>query len=315
MVRARARTYKPSSGVSWPVVGAYILILLGGTYLLLTYQTLPVPRKPSQELGIPIEISIYVHRGISRFKFVNNTVARSVSQAAYSNRTLLQIEEAGLNISEIDARWVFQLEYPEAQEAPLIVNIISLQPEAAAEVREVLGAYSHRKTDEYANVSIYTAAVPSPPSGLGIPGPAVFALVGDDFLYAEGGMTALRRLKDTLEALMDPDARLDMSSFPHGVSVALSLEKPVVAISLTLFEVSSGSGLAMNAVKSVVSDGWRLLSVHVVSYETSEAAQTNMEPARSLFFTKEESVSGIDNMIVGVRAYELGDIRLALLSI
>jgi len=301
---------KGKDKLNLPVIGVFLAFLAIVTVFIYypSYEeSLPAPFIPTTQVAKTSWMA-YAGNETNKFKLVNITAISMVSDVhqAAPQKELVSLSKPVLNITVDEAYYVLALEYPQ-EEGTVTVNAIGLKPSAIAAVTEALSSLnvSVLKAGSVPIYSVFT---------LGSKIIAYMALNGGDLLYAEGGGTALNKMRKALEAFQsEGTSTMDDASIRKGLAIANSVDGLQLGISLTTY----GEGVkgALFNWRTLTYRDKALVSLQAIGYKDDASATTNAESAKTIFFDPKEKVAQLENFLTGVKKQETEDLRPALMAL
>jgi hypothetical protein len=214
-----------------------------------------------------------------------------------------------VNMTSEGVRWVLEVEFPFMDksinvnlikaELPLATKLLDLLRNKATLIKEVNGTEVYRH--------------PLPTTKFGEQGFAYIAVRGDMIYYSEGGLDSLKRLESYL-MLNEHSKLLDDRLYANGYYVTRSLGSLPLTTAVTFYDPSRTKN-ALAAWRTATYDEDKVLVVQAIVFQDSRTAESSFKDAKTLFFSPDQKVCLVENMLTSVQKYDLEDIDKALLGV
>lgn len=297
-------------GVNWYVVGIFVVFLIGITAALYLFQpTLPCPEMPKEisERG-PFWFDL-VHPKANRAKYVNYTALRLLPSDLRSKMPQMLIYLKDVNMTSEGVSWVLEVEFPFMDRSinvnlikadlPFVIRLLDLLKNKAVPIREVNGTVVYRH--------------PLPTTKFGEQGFAYLAVKDGIIYYSEGGLDSLKRLESYL-MLNEHSEKLDDRLYTNGYHVTRSLGSLPLTTAVTFYDPSRTKN-ALASWRTATYDEDKVLVVQAVVFQDSKTAESSFKDAKTLFFSPDQKVCLVENMLTGVQKYSIEDVEVALLGV
>lgn len=306
----KAKRPKKEERINWYVVGAFVIFLIGITVFLYFFQpTLPCPEMPKEipEQG-PFWFDL-VHPKANRAKYVNYTALRLLPHDLQSKmpRTLIYLKD--INMTSEDVEWVLEVEFPFMYKS-INVNLIKASTPSATKLLDLLRSKA-TLIKEVNGIEIYRC--PLPTSKFGEQGFAYLVVRGDIVYYSEGGLDSLKRLESYL-TLKGHNEKLDDRLYTNGYYVTRSLGSLPLTTAVTFYDPSRAKN-ALASWRTATYDEDKVLVLQAVVFQDSKTAESSFKDAKTIFFSPNQKVCLVENMLTSVQKYDLEDIDEALLGV